>query len=70
VSVLGFHQELCGIAGGLERIGGDHGTGQVQALKQRLEAGHLATGAVDLALGQHRPAGVLHGRQQVNLPPA
>jgi hypothetical protein len=39
VSVLGFHEELCGIAGGLERIGGDHGTGQVQALSSGWKPG-------------------------------
>jgi hypothetical protein len=53
---------------GLERVGGDHHTGQVQALQQRLEAGHLAGGAIDLGLGQHPGGGVLHGGQQLDLP--
>jgi hypothetical protein len=51
----------------LECVGGDHGPGQVEVAKQRLEARHLAGGAVDLALGQHLTTGVLHGRQQMDL---
>ena len=54
--LLDGDQEVCSLGVGLERVGGDHRAGQVQALKQRLEAGHLAGGAVDLALGHH-PAG-------------
>jgi hypothetical protein len=53
---------------GVEGVGADHGAGQVHVGQQRGEAGHLATGAIDLALGQHRPGGVLHRRQQVDLP--
>jgi hypothetical protein len=55
---------------GLERISGDHHPGQLQIGQQRLEGGHLAGGAVDLALGQHRTSGMLHHRQQVDLPAA
>jgi hypothetical protein len=66
VRLLDGDQEVCSLGVGLERVGGDHRAGQVQALKQRLEAGHLAGGAVDLALGQHPAGGVLHGGQQVD----
>jgi hypothetical protein len=70
VRLLDGDQEVRSLGVGLERVGGDHRAGQVQALKQRLEAGHLAGGAVDLALGQHPAGGVLHGGQQVDLPAA
>jgi hypothetical protein len=42
VRLLDGDQEVRSLGVGLERVGGDHHTGQVQALKQRLEAGHLA----------------------------
>jgi hypothetical protein len=70
VRLLDGDQEVRSLGVGLERVGGDHRAGQVQALKQRFEAGHLAGGAVDLALGQHPAGGVLHGGQQVDLPAA
>jgi hypothetical protein len=63
---LGGDQELCGLSMGVECISRDHRPGQVQVGQQRLEAGHLAGGAVDGALGQHPTGGVLHGGQQVN----
>jgi hypothetical protein len=51
----------------VQRIGGDHRAGQRQAGKQRLEAGDLTRGPVDLALGQHGAGGVVHRGQQVDL---
>jgi hypothetical protein len=65
VGLLDGDQELCGISVGLECVGSDHRPGKVHVSQQRPQAGHLAGGAVDLALGQHPPGGVLHGRQQV-----
>jgi hypothetical protein len=70
VRLLDRDQQVRSLGVGLERVGGDHRAGQVQALKQRLEAGHLARGAVDLALGQHPAGGVPPGGQQVDLPAA
>src|SRR4029453_15817374 len=52
VGLLLGHQELGGIRVGVQRVGGDHRAGKVQAGQQRLEAGNLARGAVDLALGE------------------
>ena len=67
VRVLEGDQELRSLPGRVQRVGGDHGAGQLQAGKQRLEPGDLARGAVDLVLGQHDAAGVLHGRKQMDL---
>jgi hypothetical protein len=53
---------------GLQRVGGDHRAGKVQAGQQRLEAGNLARGAVDLALGEDGAGGVVHRGEQVALP--
>jgi hypothetical protein len=53
---------------GVQRVGGDHGAGQVQSGQQRLEGGDLTRGAVDLTLGEHGAGGVVHAGQQVDLP--
>jgi hypothetical protein len=66
VRVLGGDQEVGGVGVGLQRVGGDHHAGQVQGSQQRLERGHLLGRAAELALGQHRAAGVVHRRQQVH----
>jgi hypothetical protein len=68
VGLLGGHQELGGLAVGLERVGGDHHAGQLQVGQQRLEPGNLARCAVDLALGEHRTGGVVHRGEQVDWP--
>jgi hypothetical protein len=52
---------------GMQRISGDHHPVKVQAGQQWPQAGDLARGAVDLALGQDRAAGVVHRGQQVDL---
>jgi hypothetical protein len=67
VRVLDGDQEVRGVAGGLQRIGGDDRSGQLQRGQQRPEPSNLAGGTVDLALGQHRTAGVVHRGQQVDL---
>jgi hypothetical protein len=51
---------------GVERVGGDHRASQVEPVQQRLERRDLLGRAADLALGQHRAAGVVHRRQQVH----
>jgi hypothetical protein len=64
VGLLG-HEDLGRLGVGLQRVGGDHHTGQVQAGQQRPEPGNLARGAVDVGLGParcgsrgpYRPAG-------------
>jgi hypothetical protein len=53
---------------GVQRIGGDHHTGQVQAGQQRPQPGNLARRAIDLPLGQHGPGGLVQRGQQVDLP--
>jgi hypothetical protein len=58
VGLLAGDQELGGVGVGLERVGGDHHVGEVEPVQQRLERGDLLGGAADLALGQHRAAGV------------
>jgi hypothetical protein len=65
VRVLVGHQELGGLRVGLERIGGDHDLGKVEPVQQWGEGGDLLGGAADLTLCQHRAAGMLHRRQQV-----
>jgi hypothetical protein len=67
VGLLVGDQELGGLRVGLECVGGDHHIGQVEVGQQWLQAGDLAGGAADLALGQHRAAGVVHTGQQVDL---
>jgi hypothetical protein len=68
VSVLAVDQELGGVGVGVQRIGGDHGAGQVQVAQQRLEPGDLTGGAVDLALGEHGAGGVVYRGEQMDLP--
>jgi hypothetical protein len=58
--------ELGGLGVGLQRVGGDHHVGEVEPVQQRAEGAHLLGCAADLALGQHRTAGVIHRRQQVH----
>jgi hypothetical protein len=48
--VLDGHEEPGGVGVGVQRVGGDHGAGQVQADQQRPEGGDLTRGAVDLTL--------------------
>src|SRR4029450_414280 len=57
VRPLGDHQELGGVAVGLQRIGRDHRVGQVQVGQQWPEPWDLARCAVDLALGDRGPGG-------------
>jgi hypothetical protein len=59
-------QELGRVRMGVEGVGGDHRPGQVEPVQQRLERGDLLGGATNLALGQHRAAGVVHTGQQVH----
>jgi hypothetical protein len=66
VGTLGGDQELGGVGVGLQRVGGDHHAGQIQGRQQRLERADLLGSAADLALGQHRAAGVVHRCQQVH----
>jgi hypothetical protein len=66
VGLLSGDQELGGVGVGLQRVGGDHHPGQVEPVQQRGERGDLFGGAGDLALGQHRAAGVVHTGQQVD----
>jgi hypothetical protein len=70
VGLLAVHEELGGLRVGLQRVGGDHGAGEVEAVKQRGEGGDLTRRAGHLALGQHRAGGVVHGGQQMDLPAA
>ncbi len=60
VGLLCGHHELGRVGVGVQRVGGDHRAGQLQAGQQRGEPGDLAGGAVDLALGEHRAGGVVH----------
>jgi hypothetical protein len=55
------------VALGVERVGGDHDAGQVQAGQQRLEGGYFTRRAVDLALGEHGAVMVVQRCQQVHL---
>jgi hypothetical protein len=66
VGLLVAHQELGGLGVCVQRISGHHHTGQVQVGQQLGEGGDFLGGATDLALGQHRAAGMLHRRQQVH----
>jgi hypothetical protein len=78
VGWLAFHHQQVGgvllgdqpvgmLALGVERIGSDHGGGEVQAVQQRPEPGDLVGGGVDIGLPQDRAGGVVHYRQQVDL---
>jgi hypothetical protein len=60
VGVLVTDQELGGLGVGLQRVGRDHGPGQVEVGQQWGEGGDLFGGAADLALGQHRAGDVVH----------
>jgi hypothetical protein len=51
---------------GVQRVGGDHGAGQVQAVQQRPEPGDLVGGVVHVGLGQDGMAGVVHRGEQVH----
>jgi hypothetical protein len=53
---------------GVQRVGGDHRAGQLQAGQQWGERGDLAGGAVGLALGEHRAGGMVHRSEQMDLP--
>jgi hypothetical protein len=66
VGVLVTDQELGGLRVGLQRVGGDHGPGEVKVGQQWGEGGDLLMGAADLTLGQHRAGGMLHRHQQVH----
>jgi hypothetical protein len=66
VGLLVGDQELGSLRVGLQRVGGDHRPGQVEWGQQWLEGGDVLGRAADLALGQHRAAGVVHRRQQVH----
>jgi hypothetical protein len=66
VGVLVGHQELGGVAFGVQRVGGDGHAGQVQAGQQWLEAGDLLGGAVHLVLGEHRAGGVVERGEEVD----
>jgi len=55
------------VALGVQRVGGDHDAGEVQAGQQRLEGGHFTRRAVDLALGEHGAVMVVQRCQQVHL---
>jgi hypothetical protein len=66
VRVLVGHQELGRVGVGVQRVGGDHRAGQVEAGQQRPHARDFAGGAVDLALGQDRAGGVVHRGEQVD----
>jgi hypothetical protein len=65
--VFGGDQPLGMLALGVERIGGDHGGGEVQAVQQRPEPGDLVGGGLDVGLCEDRAAGVVHHGQQVHL---
>src|SRR4029453_12935819 len=67
VGLLSGDQEGGGVGVGVQRVGGDHGAGQLQVGQQRLEAGDLTRGAVDVALGEDGAGGVVHRGEQVDL---
>jgi hypothetical protein len=67
VRPLAGHQVFGGVGVGVQRVGGDHHTGQVQVGQQRPEPGNLARRAVHLPLGKDGADGVIHRREQVHL---
>ncbi len=67
--VLVGDQPLGVLALGVQRVGGDHGVGQVQTVQQRPEPGDLVGLGVHLGLGQDRAAGVVHRGEQVHRQP-
>jgi hypothetical protein len=52
----------------VQRVGGDHHTGQVQVGQQWPQPARLARRAVDLPLGKDGAGGVVHRGEQVDLP--
>jgi hypothetical protein len=64
--VLSGDQPVGVLVLGVERIGRDHGGGQVQAVQQRPELGDLVGCMVHPALAQDTTAGVVHHGQQVH----
>jgi hypothetical protein len=68
VGLLAGDQEGGGVGVGVQRVGGDHGAGQLQVGQQRLKTGDLTRGAVDVALGEDGAGGVVHRGEQVDLP--
>ncbi len=56
------------LALGVERVAGDHGSGQVGgSVQQRLEAGGLAGLLAHVELGKDQAGRVLQGGEQVDL---
>jgi hypothetical protein len=65
--VLGGDQPIGMLALGVERVGGDHGVGEVQPFEQRPEPGDLVGGVIDVGLGEDRAGVVVHRGEQVDL---
>jgi hypothetical protein len=65
--VLLSDQPVGVLALGVERIGSDHGIGELQAVQQRPELGDLVGLAVHPGLAQDASGGVVHHRQQMHL---
>ena len=63
MGLLAGDQELGGGGVGLQRVGGDNRSGEVEVGQQWLEGGDLLWCATDLLLGQHRAGGVVHRGQ-------
>jgi hypothetical protein len=64
--VLGGDQPVGVLALGVERVGGDHGVGEVQLVEQRPEPGDLVGRVVDVGLDEDRVGGVVHRGEQVD----
>src|SRR4029450_13170308 len=67
VGLFGY-EELRRLGVGLERVGGDHDTGQVQVGQQRPQPGNLARWTVDLSLGEDGAGGGVHRGEDGDLP--
>jgi hypothetical protein len=65
--VLGGDQPVGMLALAVERVGSDHGVGEVQAVQQRPELGDLIGLAVHFGPGEDTAAGVVHHGEQVDL---
>ncbi len=65
--VLWGDQPVGVLALGVERVGGDHGGGEVQAVQEGPEPDDLVGGVVDVDLVQDRAGGVVHRGEQVDL---
>jgi hypothetical protein len=65
--VLSGDQPLGVLALGVERVGGDHGVGEVQLVQHRPEPGDLVGGGLHVGLGEDRTSGVVHHGEQVHL---